>query len=129
MSASESMFANAARKKYRFPSQRGAIMVEDLFDLSREKLNGIYQSLTKDLKVYDHESLLQTVSNQAEELQEKIAIVKFVFDEKTTQIRQAENAAAMAERNQQIMSIIHDKETQALRDLPVEELKKLLEQQ
>lgn len=66
---------------------------------------------------------------QTEELQERIAIVKFVFDEKTAQILQAENAAAMAERNQQIMSIIQDKETQALRDLSVEELKKLLEQQ
>lgn len=129
MNVTEAMFANAARKKYRFPSSSGLLMVEDLFDLSRAKLNAVYKSLSQELKNSEEDSLLDTMCAKTQELQERIAIVKFVFDEKTEQIRQAENASAMAERNQQIMSIIHDKETQALRDLSVEDLKKLLEQQ
>lgn len=132
MNATETMFANAARRKYRFPAPIGLVMAEDLFDLDVGHIDWTYRNLSVQLKDTqgEEDSLLSKVNaTLIDELKEKMEIVRFVFDEKQAKIEAAKNAAAAKERKQQILSIIHDKETQALKDLPMEELKKLLEQE
>lgn len=129
MSATETMFANAARRKYRFPTCKGYVLAEDLFDMQPTQLNACYQQLKRELsQTEEHEdSLMETPSNQTQDLRERIEIVRFVFEEHKNHALAVEQAAAQRERKEQIMSIIHEKQSQALKEMSIEELQKLLD--
>ena len=120
------MFVEATRKKYRFP-YNGQIGVEDLWDLLPTQLDKVYKTLKQGLKSSDGDSLMKTVTAEDTVLQNKLEIVKFVFD--TKQAEKLE-AVAKAERDaykKKVREIIAVKEDQKLADMSVEDLKKLLE--
>ncbi len=116
------LFIQAAQKKYRFP-YKGQITVEDLFDLNMEQLNTIFQSLNKEVKDADTVSLLEVKSDEDKDLENKIEIVKYVFNVKLAQKEAISKQKEIADEKQKIMAIIEDKENAALKDLSVEELK------
>ena len=121
-------FEIAVREKYRFPF-KGNISAEDLWDLNPEQLNAVYKALSKEKKNSDEESLLDTRRSKDEEaLANRIEIVKYVFDVKQAEIQAKREEAKRYAQKQKIMSIIADKEDQALKSLSVEDLKKLLEE-
>lgn len=120
------MFLNAAKKKYRFPMQ-GQITAEDLFDLSMSKLDTVYKALKKMEKTSNEESLMTTVSTEDRELAEKLAIVRFVFNEKAAEKERQQKAAETKQKNQRIREIIAAKEDEALVGLSVEELRAMIQ--
>ena len=121
-------FEIAVREKYRFPF-KGSITAEDLWDLSPEQLNSVYKARSKEKKNSDEESLLDTRRSKDEEaLANRIEIVKYIFDVKQAEIQAKREEAKRYAQKQKIMSIIADKEDQALKSLSVEDLKKLLEE-
>ena len=121
-------FEIAVREKYRFPF-KGSITAEDLWDLSPEQLNSVYKALSKEKKNSDEESLLDTRRSKDEEaLTNRIEIVKYIFDVKQAEAQAKREEAKRYAQKQKIMSIIADKEDQALKSLSVEDLKKLLEE-
>lgn len=122
----DKMFENAVRGKYRFPF-RGAVSVEDLFDLTVESLDSIYKVLNSDLKQITEESLLETKTSEDKELDEKIEIVKYIvktkLEEQNLRLKETERSA----QKQKILGIISAKQDESLQSKSEEELKEMLD--
>lgn len=119
------LFKIATKKAYRF-NYKGLITVEDLWDLSVEELDKIYKSLKKQQKNNTEESLLQTVSTEDKELQNKIDIIKTIVNDKLVARDKAQKAAAKKAQNQRILEIMADKQDAALKEKSIEELQAML---
>lgn len=124
----ENLFITATRAKYRFPSNKGQLSVEDLWDLNLTALDGIYKTLKADqLKMSMESSLMGTRTKDFDDLSHKMDIVQHVFDTKNQEAAERRNQEAKKERRQKIMDIIAAKEAQQLQSLSLEELNKLLD--
>lgn len=122
----EKMFEIAVRSKMRFPF-KGQISVEDLWDLDVNALDSVFKSLNAKVKVLQEESLLQTRSKESEELAIQIEIVKYIVSVKLAEAEARETAKANREKKQHILSILADKQEDALRGKSVEELQQMLD--
>lgn len=122
----ENIFEYATRKKIRFP-YKGMISTEDLWDLSLTNLDMIFKALNKQLKQDDEESLL-SVKRKNTDLEVQIAIIKYIVHVKMNEHATAEKAAIKKEQKQRLLSIIADKEDEALQNRSVDDLKKMLEE-
>jgi len=121
------LFEITTRKKLRF-QYHGMITVEELWDLSVEKLDSIYKELNVQMKQANEESLLAKQSKEAEMIHIKIEIVRHIVDVKLKEKKAKEEEAALKKRNQRIAEIIADKEDEALKNMPIDELKKLIQE-
>lgn len=119
------LFKVAVKKKYRF-NYRGLISVEDLWDLSVEDLDKIFKSLKSQQRNASEESLLQAVSKEDKELNNKIEIIKIIVADKLAASDRAKKAAAQRMQNQRILEIMADKQDAALKEKSVEELQAML---
>ena len=121
------IFEYAARNKLRFP-YKGSITAEDLFDLSPEALDGIYKTLSRQVKVNQEESLLADKNEEDEQLGVKIEIIKFIVADKLAAIEKAKKTAATKMKAEKIRSILAKKQDAALEEMSAEELQKMLEE-
>ena len=119
------LFKVAVKKKYRF-NYRGLISVEDLWDLSVEDLDKIFKSLKSQQRNASEESLLQAVSKEDKELNNKIEIIKIIVADKLAASDRAKKAAAQRMQNQRILEIMADKQDAALKEKSIEELQAML---
>lgn len=76
--SNEELFVKATREKMRFP-YKGQATVEDLWDLSMTELDRIYKTLNAQQKRAQEDSLLDTKSEEDEELTAQIEIVRYIF--------------------------------------------------
>lgn len=74
----ENLFEMATRSKLRFPSTKGELFVEDLWDLSDKDLDVVYKNL-KDQEVKSSEESLLDDANVDPKLTAAIDIVKYIF--------------------------------------------------
>ena len=125
--AVENIFEYATRNKLRFP-YKGSISVEDLWDLTPASLDSIYKVLNKQVKQEQEESLLTVKQETDSNLDVQIAIIKYIVSTKLQEKEAHTKAAAMKQRRDELAAIISEKETQALKDLPVGELRKMLQE-
>ena len=126
------MFEKATRLKLRFDTPKGALSVEDLWDLPLTSTKGanlddLARNLDTALKSGAGVSFVQKTTPVNEVLGLKFDIVMHIID-----VRLAENQACRAEqltreRKQQILAIIAQKETEQLAGSSMEDLRKLLE--
>ena len=126
------LFETAARLKLRFGSQKGQLSVEDLWDLPLTSLRSvnlddIARDLFSQLRSGIDISFVNPEKKSDITTQLKFDIAKYIID-----TRLAENAAAAAlaankEKKQHLLSIIAQKEGEALSALSVEELRKMVE--
>ena len=77
----ENLFEMATRNKMRFPSTKGELSVEDLWDLSDKDLDVVYKNL-KDQEVKSSEESLLDDANVDPKLTAAIGIVKYIFTTK-----------------------------------------------
>lgn len=77
----EKLFEMATRSKLRFPSIKGELSVEDLWDLSDKDLDVVYKNL-KDQEVKSSEESLLDDANVDPKLTAAIGIVKYIFTTK-----------------------------------------------
>lgn len=124
---SNNIFATATRQKYRFPFN-GQISVEDLWDLSPAQLDRVYKALKKDQKASNEETLLTVRTTEDAVLDDKIELVKYIFETKQTEKAAAILKAESDAKKNHIREIIAAKKDKQLEDLSVEELEKLLEE-
>lgn len=122
----EKMFIVATRSKMRFPF-RGAISVEDLWDLTPQNLDVVFKTLNSELKQIQEESLLNTKTETNKELEVKIEIVKHIVKTKLEEAALQLKAKEKKEQKQKIMSILSLKQDEELQNKTAEELKDLLE--
>ena len=119
------LFKVATKKKYRF-SYKGQVTVEDLWDLSVEELDKIYKNLKSLQKNASEESLLQTVTKEDKELNNKIEIIKTIVTDKLAAKDRVMKAASQRAQNQRILEIMADKQDAALKEKSIEELQNML---
>jgi hypothetical protein len=120
------MFEIATKKKFRFPF-RGMISTEDLWDCTLTDLDSIYKTLNAQRKAKaDEESLLSTKTNEDIELNLKIDIIKHIVAVKQEEAAARNAARANKLQKQKIMSILAEKEDEALHGKSIEELQKML---
>lgn len=125
--AVENIFEYATRNKLRFP-YKGSISVEDLWDLTPASLDSIYKVLNKQVKQEQEESLLTVKQEMDSNLDVQIAIIKHIVSTKLQEREAHMKAAAMKQRRDELAAIISEKETQALKNLPVDELRKMMQE-
>lgn len=77
----EKLFEMATRSKLRFPSTKGELSVEDLWDLFDKDLDVVYKNL-KDQEVKSSEESLLDDANVDPKLTAAIGIVKYIFTTK-----------------------------------------------
>lgn len=123
------MFEKAVRLKLRFSTAKGVLDTEDLWDLSLRALDAIYKDVNADLKALSEDSLLEEQTDREGDLaQLKVDIVKHVFKTKQAEQEEREKALERAEKKRRIMEIIADKQDESLRDMPLEELTKMVDE-
>lgn len=120
------MFEKAARLKVRFPF-KGACSVEDLWDLSVEHLDGIYKALKKQQRDSGEESLIERRETAASTmLNLQIDLVKHVFSVKVAEAEERKKASDKKAQKEKILSLIAEKQDEALKGKSVEELTDLV---
>ena len=123
--AEKNIFEIATKYKYRFP-YKGMISVEDLWTLNMKALDEVFKALNTELKITNEESLLSEKSPADEEVENKIAIVKYIYNCKVQEQNERILASEKRKRDQKIMSIIARKEDAELENMSKEDLIKML---
>lgn len=124
------LFKYAAISKLRFPSVRGDLTVEQLWDLPLESktgfdLDSVAKAVNKDLKSQAEESFVATTSNPAKgQLEAKLEIVKEVIADKIAASEARRLASARSAERQKLLDILHSKKVDELQGMSVEELEK-----
>lgn len=123
------IFEMASQFKFRYP-YKGLITTEDLWDLTPAQLDTVYRNLSKELKTTDEDSLIHTRSVEegikANELKNKIEVVKYIFNHKQQAAELARMAAENAAEKQRILAVLADMEDNALRNMSKDDLLKRL---
>lgn len=123
------IFEMASQFKFRYP-YKGLITTEDLWDLTPAQLDTVYRNLSKELKSTDEDSLICTRSVEegvkANELKNKIEVVKYIFNHKQQAAELTRMAAANAAEKQRILTVLADMEDNALRNMSKDDLLKRL---
>jgi uncharacterized protein YfkK (UPF0435 family) len=120
----DAMFEKASRIKLRFPFFKGLISAEDLWDLRVEDLDGIYRSVSEELKSVQEDSLLKKRTGGSV-LELQIGIIKRVYAARQEEADKREKAAARREQIRQLDDIIARKENTALSEKSLEDLRKM----
>lgn len=118
------MFEKATRLKLRF-NYKGQASVEDLWELPLKSLDEVYKQLNAELKAKEGESLLDVKSSEDSVLTLKIEIVKHIFKVKMDEKTEKDNAAEKSAQKQKILSIISEKQDETLKNMSIEDLRKL----
>ena len=126
MNTMDDLFIVATRNKYRFP-YNGQISVEDLWDLKQGQLDQIYKTLMKSKTTASGESLMTTRTAEDATLEAKIEIVKFIFETKEAEKREAILKQEKEAQKNRVRQIIAEKKDKALADMSIEDLQKLLD--
>ena len=124
------LFEMASQFKFRYP-YKGMITTEDLWDLTPAQLDTVYKTLNKELKATDGDSLIATKSAdegvKANDLKNKIEVVKYIFNHKQQAAELARMAADRAAKKQRILEVLAQKQENALQNMSEEDLQKMLD--
>ena len=125
------LFLLASRKKYRFPSSKGQLTTEQLWDLPLQSaagasLDAVAIALDSDLNKSSVRSFVSATNPAATELSTKLEIVKAIILKK-----QEENAAAVSREEKKrkrarILEALDMRENQELQSASREDLLKQL---
>lgn len=127
-----SIFEQASRQKLRFPTNKGALTTEQLWDLplqskSQFDLDTVAKSVSGELRGATEESFVATTVNPAKkELELKLEIVKHVIAVRIAENEAARNAAARKTEREKLLGILADKQDEELKNLTPEQIKERL---
>lgn len=126
------IFEEATRLKLRFDTSKGKIGVEDLWDLpltsntGRVNLDDIARGLNAELKSVTAVSFVTEDSPQNTVRQLQFDVVIHVINVKIRERKAAQDAAAIKEKKQKIMSFIEKKQDESLNASTLEDLQAML---
>lgn len=127
-----SIFEQASRLKLRFPSVRGELTTEQLWDMPLTSKNDfnldrVARTVNAEIKSMDEESFVSTNSNPAKRLAElRLEIVKFVIADRQEANAKSLMAASRAEERQRLLAVLAKKDEQALNEMSADDIKKRL---
>lgn len=122
------LFELASRQKLRFPSVRGELTVEQLWDLpltskSGADLDTVAKSINADLKASTEESFVATAANPLKErLQLMLDIVKHVIATRIAEADKARRREARAAERQRLTALLDKRNDEELAGLSKEDL-------
>lgn len=129
-----SIFETATRKALRFATDRGPVTVEQLWQMPLQSknsfdLDSVAKTVNAKLKSFAEESFVTTSSSNPAKAETELAleIVKHVIAVKLAEAADAAQAAKKAETRQKILSVMAEKQDEALKGMSMEDLKKQLE--
>lgn len=128
MSEISEVFIKATRKKFRFPSDKGELTVEQLWELpltSRNgfNLNSIAIGVNTELRSLTEESFVEVDPNpRRSQLRDMLEIVKYVIATRQAEAKAANEKVAKAALRENLREALAAKKTEQLNSLSVEEL-------
>jgi hypothetical protein len=129
---SKDLFFLASRQQYRFPSSRGELTCEQLWEvpllsLNEFCLNSIAISLNSELKLLEEPSFVAPAVNpRRDQVFNMLEIVKIVIEVKQKESQERSEKARRTQEIQQIRELIEHKQTEELANSSVEELQAML---
>lgn len=122
----EKLFEMATRSKLRFPSTKGELSVEDLWDLSDKDLDVVYKNL-KDQEVKSSEESLLDDANVDPKLTAAIGIVRYIFTTKRNE-KLAEKERINKKRTQKkYIDALSKKQDEAIEKMSEAELRAMID--
>jgi hypothetical protein len=127
------MFEKATRLHLRFPSPKGLLTVEDLWDLpltsttGKANLDDIARSLNAALKSDNNVSFVKPDTSEDALTKLQFDIVLHIISTKMTENAEALASRAKREKKQQLLEVLERKQNAQLENLSVDELTKLIE--
>lgn len=119
------IFEFATREKIRFRHSNGLISVEDLWDLTLPQLDSIAKALRKSLQDNGESFISEVKTDKTSEV--AFEIVKHVISVRLAEKEAMKRRKEAADKRAQILNIIADKQSAAMKEKSVEELMKELE--
>lgn len=121
------IFEKATRQKLRFDF-RGVLTTEDLWDLSTNNLDVIYQGLMSKKETSSKVTLKKEIKETTEqkELDLKIEIVTHIFNLRTEEQDIAKTKALKAAKIKELKTLASEKANEELRGKSTEEINKLI---
>lgn len=124
------IFEYASRNKIRFNTVRGALTVEQLWDVplySKDDfdLNAIAKGISRVIKEASEENFVEvSKTTEVVRLETSLEIVKHVIKVKLAEHKAAQDRAANRQKKEKLLAILAEKQDGALSALSVEELQK-----
>lgn len=122
----ENLFEMATRNKMRFPSTKGELSVEDLWDLSDKDLDVVYKNL-KDQEVKSSEESLLDDANIDPKLTAAIGIVKYIFTTKRNEKLAEKERINKKLAQKKYIDALSKKEDEAIEKMSEAELRAMID--
>jgi len=127
------LYKKATRKKLRFPSIRGMLSVEDLWDLpliapGDFSLDGVAKAINRQLKTSEEESFVEPKKEEENLLEIQLDLVKDIIQYKIDMATAAEKREATKAKKAKILAALERKEDADLEEQDAESLKKMLDE-
>lgn len=122
------IFERASRGKLRFPTSKGHLSTEDLWDLSLQDLDRTAKAINKKLKEEGEESFIAEKSEKSTELSLQIDILKHIISAKLAAQEASKKRSENLAKKAQIEDLILNKKSEDLKGKTVEELTAMLEE-
>lgn len=120
-----SIFEFATRNKVRFLHEKGLLSVEDLWNLTLPQLDSIAKALRKSLQDNGESFISEVKTDKTSEV--AFEVVKYIIGVRLAEKEAMKRRKEAAEKRAQILDIIADKQSAAMKEKSVEELMKELE--
>lgn len=123
------LFIIAARKAFRFPSNRGDLNIENIWNLPLVSANGfdlnnVAVELNRQLKNLTEESFVNTKPTPGKDIAElKLDLVKYVIAVKQEEQAKARRKAEKAAEREKLVQLLADKEDESLKNLSADEIR------
>lgn len=123
------IFEIATRQKLRFQHSRiGILSVEDLWDLTLVNLDDIAKGLNRQVKASQEESFLASNKSSENKVAEtSLEVVKYVISVLEKEAADRKEAAAKADKRQQLVDALAQAEAREIIQLTPEEIRAQLE--
>lgn len=120
------MYKNASQQKLRFQTNKGALSVEQLWDLSLTDLDTLAVSLEAEHKESGKKSFLTKSSAKDKTAKLKFDVVLDILNTKVDEQQAASEAKEIREHNKKILGLIADKQDESLKGKSVKQLEAML---
>lgn len=126
------IFQTASRLKLRFPTNKGAVSSEALWDMpieskSNTSLDSLYTALDSEFKESQSTGLVSKPSRGNDELRLKLDIIRTIYDIRVEERKLISESKAKAEKRQQIIDALANAEVKTLEGKTPDQLRAMLE--
>ncbi|HWY10568.1 MAG TPA: hypothetical protein VN026_04530 [Bacteroidia bacterium] len=121
------MYKDASKLKLRFPTSKGSLSVEQLWDLSIADLDTLAVSLQESYENSKGKSFIQKRTTKDKGLKLQFDLVLDILQTKVEEAEIAKEISTKKERNQKIIQLIAEKKDGELSGKSIKELEAMLE--